>query len=146
MSSLFEKQSVYYNFFVILRLWFASLLLYHGFTQADKDSLYMLLNWLFNRNNQLHSNGIIYLTKIIEWISGLLILLGLFTRICSAFIAILMFVAICVSVGHIIDFGGENDARTKIFFWLACIFLIYGGGKLSFDLHFVYHIKKESLY
>src|SRR5258708_10087664 len=109
---------------------------------ARKDIMYRLVNCIVNGHNLLPPGPITYAAKIIEMLLGLLLFIGLLTRISSGIVMIIMLVAIATSMTNIIDFGNAWEALAKILFWFAAIFLVYGGGKWSSDNYLL--LKKEN--
>ena len=131
---LFPGKNALAVLLLVARFWFASLLLYSGFHITGKDTFYMLFDTMTGSGRSLSSpNSIRYLAKIIEILLGLSLFTGLFTRASCGLLMVIMLIAIITSMAGVIDFGNSNGALTKIFFWFAGIFLVYGAGKWSLD-------------
>jgi uncharacterized membrane protein YphA (DoxX/SURF4 family) len=89
-----------------IRLWFGSILIFNSIVY-------------FSPNNPPIS-----LFSIAEMISGLLILIGLFSRILSGILAAYLFFQIVVSIFHSLDWNGYDFLLLVILFWYSCISFI----------------------
>lgn len=123
----------YYLFLV--RIWFASLLIYHGFSMSDKDTVNIVCHWIFG--SVLSPDIITYIAKIIYWVCALPMIAGLFTRFFCGLIGSIMLIAMLLFfIFHSIDLDGGNLALTRYFFWFSVILIFFGPGAWSAD-HFM---------
>jgi uncharacterized membrane protein YphA (DoxX/SURF4 family) len=121
-------------FLFVMRVWFATILLNHAILQAGSDTVYLLFNFIAgNKASKVPAQTIVYITRGIELICGLSLLIGLFVRYSSIILITIMLIAIVTSITHLIDFGGENTALTRIFFCFSAILIVFRAGKWSTD-------------
>ncbi|HLY68440.1 MAG TPA: DoxX family protein [Puia sp.] len=114
---------------MIIRFWFASLLLYAGFNFAVHDGLNMIFSWLSGKIGLQSNNFLIYLGRGIEIICGVLILIGLFTRIATGVIAAIMIIIKLIADLGLLDIGNANPAYAAIFFWFAVLLFFFATRK-----------------
>jgi putative oxidoreductase len=122
--------------FAAVRIITGALMIYHGVEIFDADKMKGYSNWL----NDLKFPApalMAYLGKGTEFISGLLLLLGLFTRLAALALAITMLL-VCFGIGHGKIF--TDDQHPFLFVLLAAIFFFTGAGKWSLD-HFIFGYK-----
>ncbi len=74
-----------------------------------------------------------YVSALTEFLGGLCLLLGLFTRLSAAFIAINMLVAILAVNRH---HGYSGSEYSLALLSIAFMLLLTGGGALALDRHF----------
>ncbi|HEX4852256.1 MAG TPA: DoxX family protein [Puia sp.] len=130
-------QKKYFDLFWLLcRIWFGSLLLYNSLYPAHSNALYILSQWLGNTLDDDTRDLVPRIAREIEFICGLLVLLGLFTRKVNALLATFMLAAVISSKIGWIEFDNANKALTNIFFWFSCLFIFFGPGKWSLDQFF----------
>jgi uncharacterized membrane protein YphA (DoxX/SURF4 family) len=119
-------------FLFVLRVWFASVLLNHAVLQAGGDAIYFLFNFIAgHKASAAPTQSIVYLTRGLELLCCLSLLIGLFVRYASIIIITLMSILIVASMTHLTDFGVGTSAR--IFFWFSAILIVFGAGKWSTD-------------
>jgi uncharacterized membrane protein YphA (DoxX/SURF4 family) len=129
----FLKKYLFDNYLFVVRIWFGSLLTYHGFSIPAKDTVYIICNWILGKS-ALSPEIIIYLAKGIEWVCALSLIAGLYIRFSCGIIGLIMLFAIVLfSLFHTIDLGGGDLALTRYFFWFSVIFIFYGAGIWSAD-------------
>lgn len=123
----------------LVRLVVGFFLIYHGWEIFSEIKMNEYLQW---DQFKLSSTGksTVYAGKLAELIAGILLFLGLFTRVASVLIIGTMSY-IAFFVGH----GGiwYEDQHPFLFVLLGIVFLFAGGGRWSAD-HYVF--KKKSLY
>ncbi len=134
MNKLFAAQPIWQNAGIfLLRVITAFLLIYHGWEVFSADKMNEYAKWdLFKTNTILP-----YIGKGAELAAGILLLLGLFTRISCVIIAG-TFVYITFFIGN-----GKfwyEDQHPFLFILLALFFFITGPGKFSVD-HFLFSKK-----
>jgi uncharacterized membrane protein YphA (DoxX/SURF4 family) len=133
MMAPFLKKYLFDNYLLVVRIWLGSLLIYRGFSMSGGDTVYIICNWIFGKIAP-SPEIIIYLAKGIEWVCALSLIAGLYTRISSGIIGLIMLFAIVLFfLFHAIDMSGGNLALTRYFFWFSVIFIIYGAGIWSAD-------------
>ncbi len=125
----YAKPSGTYTIIFILRLITGLFLLYHGREVFDTVKLNEYMQWDMFKNS---SSGkfLVYAGKGAEFVAGLLLLLGLFTRL-AALLAIGTFGYIALFVGNGKIWG--EDQHPFMFVLLGLLFLFAGPGKFSLD-------------
>ena len=130
----FSDNKTFSMFLFVMRVWFATILLNHAILQAGGDTVYLLFNFIAgNKATKIPAQSIVCITRGIELICGLSLLIGLLVRHASIILITIMLIAIVTSMTHLIDFGGENTALTRIFFCFSAILIVFGAGKWSTD-------------
>jgi uncharacterized membrane protein YphA (DoxX/SURF4 family) len=130
---LFLQKHGFDKYLFLVRIWFASLLLYHGFTMSEKDIVYIVCHWVLGKS-VLPPEIISYLAIGIEWVCAVSLVMGLFTRFFSAIIgSIMLFAIVLFFVFHTIDLNGGTLALTRYFFWFSVIIIFFGPGAWSAD-------------
>jgi len=112
-----------------LRIITGLLMTYHGLEVFKPDVMDSYLLWDTIKALPL-SKFMLYLGKGIELVAGILLTLGLFTRISAAFCAIVM-LFICFFIGN-----GKfwyEDQHPFLFAMLCTVFLVYGSGGFALD-------------
>lgn len=114
-------------------------MIYHGWEIFNETKMNEYLQW---DQIKLLSTGkfMVYAGKLAELIAGVLLSLGLLTRVAS--------VLVIGTMGYIAFFVGHGkiwyeDQHPFLFVLLGIVFLFAGGGRWSAD-HYVF--KKKSLY
>jgi len=120
------------NVYAAIRIIVGLLMAYHGLEVFNSDLMVEYSKWDQFKSLSL-SLPIVYIGKGLELITGLLFVLGLFTRISALFMAINM-LTICFLVG-----GGKfwyEDQHPFLFALIAILFFFNGSGKWSLDNKF----------
>ncbi len=112
----------------IVRVITGLFMVYHGWEVFDAETMQGYLEWDVFK----HTGGStwVYFGKSTELISGLLLALGLFTRL-AAFVLLGVSAYIAFFVGHGIIW--YNDQHPFMFVLLAIVYLTMGGGNWSLD-------------
>lgn len=112
----------------IVRVITGLFMVYHGWEVFNSETMQGYLQWDVFK----HTGGStwVYIGKSAELISGLLLALGLFTRL-AAFILLGVSAYIAFFVGHGIIW--YDDQHPFMFVLLAIIYLTMGGGNWSLD-------------
>ena len=121
------------NYIVIIRVVMGMLFIYHGRELFDVKAMLKFAAWL---DEDLHFPLpllMAYLRTGAEFFGGIMLILGLFTRLASFLICFTMLVA-----GFIVDKGDFFGEGEMPFAYAAILFTIYlaGPGKLSLDNFF----------
>jgi len=133
-SSIGQKSGL-----ALVRLVVGFFMIYHGWEIFSETKMNEYLQW---DQFKLSSNGrfMVYAGKAAELIAGVLLFLGLFTRVASVLIiGTMSYIAFFVGHGRI----WYEDQHPFLFVLLGIVFLFAGGGRWSAD-HYVF--KKKSLY
>jgi putative oxidoreductase len=112
----------------IVRIITGAFLIYHGWEVFDRTAMIKYLEW-----DQFHDSSgetMVYAGKVAELVAGVLLVLGLFTRIAS--------ILVIGTLGYIAFFIGDGKvwagAQHPFFFvLLGFLFLFTGPGALSLD-------------
>lgn len=113
----------------IIRIITGLLMVYHGFEIFDTKLMHDYAQWDMFKELPM-GLVLVYLGKGAELLAGLLLALGLFTRLAAIIIAVTM-LGITFFVGH-----GKfwyEDQHPFLFVLLALIFFLNGGGSWSLD-------------
>lgn len=113
----------------IVRVITGLLLAYHGFEVFDAKLMKDYAQWNMFKDLPI-GLVLVYLGKGAEFVAGILLALGLFTKLASV-ITIITMLGIMFFVGH-----GKfwyEDQHPFLFVLLALIFLFNGGGRWSID-------------
>ncbi|MGC4035421.1 MAG: DoxX family protein [Chitinophagaceae bacterium] len=129
---LFQEKGLF-----AIRILVAAFMIYHGFEVFDSEAMNGYLQWDMFKSP---STGklLVYLGKASELFGGVLLLIGLFTRIALIILACTM-TYITFFVGH-----GKiwyEDQYPFLFVVLCFVFFFTGAGKYSFD-NFLFNRKK----
>ncbi len=130
MNSFFSaKPSGIYTIIFVLRLITGFFLLYHGREVFDAEKMNEYIQWDMFKDS---SSGkfLAYAGKGAEFVAGLLLSLGLFTRLAAL-------LTIC-TLGYIAFFVGNgkiwaDDQHPFMFVMLGLLFLFAGSGRFSLD-------------
>ena len=133
MNKFFSSSPIYpHSILAIVRVVTGLLMVYHGWEAFDDDKMKVYLGWdVFQK---LPTPVLmIYIGKIIELVTGILLTVGFLTRI-GALLLLSVMIYITFFIGH-----GKfwyEDQHPFLFILLSIIFLFYGGGKFSLDYVF----------
>jgi len=114
------------NGLFLIRIIFSIFLLIHGMEVFDPEKMKNYAGWDTFKSSSL----LPYIGKVAEFVAGVLMLLGLFTRL-ACLVIIGTFGYITFFIGH-----GKfwmDDQHPFLFVLLGLVFLFMGGGKISFD-------------
>ena len=119
----------------LIRLVVGFFMIYHGSEVFSEEKMNEYLKWdLFNNAS---GKTMVYLGKGAELVGGLLLFLGLFTRIAALILAgTLGYIAFFVGHGKI----WYEDQHPFLFVLLALVFFFTGPGRLSVD-HYLFRKK-----
>lgn len=112
----------------LIRIVIGLFMIYHGWEMFDREAMTQYLQWDTFKNPSAET--MIYAGKVFELIAGVLLVLGLFTRIA----AILMI----GTLGYIAFFVGDGKVwagaqHPFMFVLMGILFLFTGAGKYSLD-------------
>ena len=130
MNKLFSPLPLWRNNgLTLIRIIVGLFLIYHGWEIFSAAKMNEYQKWDMFKNSP-SGKIIVYTGKAAELISGVLLFIGLFTRIAAI-------ILIC-TLGYIAFFVGHgkiwyDDQYPFLFVLLGFVFLFNGGGKLSFD-------------
>lgn len=113
----------------LIRIITGLLMVYHGWEVFDNTKMAEYAKWQ-NFSNYASPAAMVYLGKGAELIAGILLALGLFTRI-GAIILVVTMLYICFKVSN-----GKfwyEDQHPFLFALLGLVYLFAGGGKYSAD-------------
>lgn len=122
--------------FATIRVITGVLMVYHGMEIFDTEKMKGYHLWLNDLQFPL-SYLMAYLGKGTEFISGLLLVLGLFTRLAALALGITM-LFVCFGMGHGKIF--TDDQHPFLFVLLSAVYFFTGAGKWSLD-HFIFGYK-----
>ena len=133
MNSISTDQSNWQaNGMTALRIITGLLMAYHGLEVFQPQLLQEYAKWEIIQNLPAPL-AMVYIGKGLELITGILFVIGLFTRTAAIMMAIDM-LFICFKIG-----GGKfyyQDQHPFLFALLALVFFFYGAGRFSFDYLF----------
>ena len=109
-------------FFICMRVWFGSLLLYNGIYAHFAGPPDLFFNWIFKSGGPAFPTELVWPVSVVEIICGLFIAIGLFTKKTSSFIALCMTATIIAAAIAHADFASYFISMIVIIFWFACIF------------------------
>ena len=113
----------------LIRIITGFFMIYHGYEVFNKETMNGYLTWEMFKDG---STGklIVYAGKIAELIAGILLFIGLFTRLSAIVIAVTMlFISVFVGKGRI----WYEDQHPFLFVLLALVFVFTGPGSWSVD-------------
>ena len=138
-SNLFFTQPLWQNSgLAILRIITGLLITYHGWEVFDSNKINEYLKWEVIKSLPAPT-FMVYLGKLLELSTGILFVLGLFTRVAALFMAIVM-LFICFKIGN-----GKFyyvDQTPILFAMLAMVFFFMGPLKWSVD-RYIFRSKKK---
>ena len=114
---------------LIVRVAIGMFLIYHGWEIFNKAKMNEYLTWDAFRYSSA-GTFLVYAGKAAELIAGVLLLLGLFTRI-AALLVIAAFAYIAFNLGNGIIWN--NDQHPFLFVMFGVLFLFTGPGTISVD-------------
>jgi putative oxidoreductase len=119
----------------IVRIITGAFLIYHGWEVFDAKAMEGYLQWDMFKGPS--SKTMIYAGKASELIAGILLVVGLFTRVAA--------ILVIGTLGYIVFFVGNGkfwaDAQHPfLFVLLALVFFFTGGGRYSLD-HLLFNKK-----
>ena len=114
---------------LIVRVAIGMFLIYHGWEIFNKAKMNEYLTWDAFRYSSA-GTFLVYAGKAAELIAGILLLLGLFTRI-AALLVIGAFAYIAFNLGNGIIWN--NDQHPFLFVMFGVLFLFTGPGTISMD-------------
>ena len=132
MQNIFFEKSWQQTGLAIIRILTGLLMAYHGLEIFDTAKIAEYTGWEVVQKLPA-PRLMVYIGKGIELITGILFIIGLFTRPAALFMAINM-LFICFYIGH-----GKfyyEDQHPFIFALLALVFFFTGPIKWSMDQHF----------
>lgn len=131
----YNKTTVWNILLLLIRIWLGYAMIKNGnsvisiFT-SEKERIFFE-NWF---GNELHFPAPLLmatLAKGSEFVGGIFLLTGFFSRVSASFIAFTMFVAtISANLGENFNIDGGFTISYCLF---ALIFIVWGGGKYSLD-------------
>ena len=139
MNKIFSPSPLWQNNgLALIRVIVGFFLIYHGWEIFSAAKMNEYLQWDMFKNS---SSGkvLVYAGKGAELISGVFLIIGLFTRI-AAIILICTMAYISFFVGH-----GKiwyDDQYPFLFMLLGLVFFFMGGGKWSMD-HLLFNRKRQ---
>jgi putative oxidoreductase len=128
------------SYLLIVRLWLGYSMITGGqsilrfFSSQELRDFFQ--NWFGNELGFPAPLLMAFLAKGTEFLGGVFVCLGIFTRISSTFLAIVMLVATLVAN---VDYTGtegfirQDGIVTISCFLFSCLFVLSGGGKYSLD-------------
>jgi putative oxidoreductase len=139
MKTLFSPQPINIKTVIgVLRIIIGAMMVYHGIEVFNAAQMKAYAQWDMFKNSS-YPALMPYIGKSAEFLSGLLLLLGLFTRIGAA-ILILSMCYITFKIGH-----GKfwyEDQHPFMFILFGLLFFFAGPGKWSLD-HIVFKPKSK---
>ena len=103
-------------------------MIYHGREIFMESKMNEYLQWDMFKNSS--GKVLVYLGKGAEFVGGILLFFGLFTRIAAMILmGTMSYIAFFVGKGIVWD----NDQHPFLFVLLAMVFLLTGGGRWSID-------------
>lgn len=112
-----------------IRLAVGFFMIYHGWEIFNEEKMNEYLRWDVFKNSQ-GRKMLVYAGKAAELISGVLLFVGLFTRVASILLAgTMLYVSLFVGHGKI----WYEDQHPFLFVLLGMAFFFYGPGKMSVD-------------
>ncbi len=130
MNKFFSASSYALNTgLLIVRIAIGMFLIYHGWEIFNKAKMNEYLRWDAFRYSSA-GTFLVYAGKAAELIAGVLLILGLFTRI-AALLVIGAFAYIVFNLGNGIIWN--NDQHPFLFVMFGVLFLFTGPGTISMD-------------
>lgn len=144
MSKLVSTRGIYQESgLALIRMITGLLLLYHGWEVFDAVKMKEYAAWDVFRQTP-YSLFMVYLGKGSEFLAGVLLAAGLFTRLgCLIVMGTMLYIAFFVGSGKI----WYEDQHPFLFVLLALVFFFTGSGKWSIDalLEKHYRVKTSEL-
>ncbi|MEO6289272.1 MAG: DoxX family protein [Ginsengibacter sp.] len=118
-----------YGGIAIIRILTGTFLIFHGWEIFSEEKMTEYLQWDFFKNNTA-SKFLVYAGKASELISGILLALGLLTRVACIIIAVtFIYISCFLGSGKV----WYEDQHPFLFVLLAFMFFFTGPGKWSLD-------------
>lgn len=118
--------------FAVIRVITGVLMVYHGWEVLEADKMKGYGDWL--KDLKFPAPYVMaYLGKGAEFVGGLLLTVGLFTRLAALALAVTMLL-VCFGMGHGRIF--TDDQHPFLFVLLSFLFFFTGAGKWSLDHYF----------
>ncbi len=133
MKQLFSFSPIWHNQGVaIVRVIVGAMMIYHGWEIFNTTKMNEYAVWdSFKKYSA--PLMMVYIGKATELLAGILLLLGLFTRLAALFLIFTMlYIAFFVGEGRI----WYEEQHPFLFVLLGAVFFFTGGGKWSFDYLF----------
>jgi uncharacterized membrane protein YphA (DoxX/SURF4 family) len=130
MNKLFSSSPIFQNSGIaIVRIIIGIFLIYHGWEMVDAKAMNDYLQWDMFKNSS-SAETMIYAGKVSELVAGILLVIGLFTRVAA--------ILVIGTLGYIAFFVGHgkiwyNDQYPFLFVLFGFLFLFTGPGALSVD-------------
>lgn len=129
-SRIFSSSPFIPDGIAIVRLFAGALIAHHGLPVFDPGQMSGMIEWMKNDFKLPMASFLTYFAKGLEFFGGILLALGLFTKIVS-------FLLVCV-MGFIVFIIGKSslfndDQHPFLFFLLFVAFFFTGPGKWSLD-------------
>lgn len=140
MVNLNQSPGVWYDGIALVRIMVGVMLIYQGWQLFESHDMHVFTDLLFNMSIPF-PEAMAYTGKIVELAGGLLLILGLFTRLVTA-VLFITFLLITFGLGD-----GKIFADNQLPFLYALISLIFfftGAGRLSIDFILFINRKEES--
>jgi len=112
----------------VIRILIGAFLAYHGWEVFDRDTMNGYLEWdVFKGSN---GEWMVYAGKVAELLGGILLILGLFTRIASILLmTTMMYICFIIGSGRV----WYEDQHPFLFELFGIIFIITGPGNWAVD-------------
>ena len=121
----------------LIRMTLAIFMIYHGWEVFSKSDMDKYLQWDMFKNSS--GKILVYMGKGAEFVGGILLFFGLFTRIAAVIlIGTMSYITFFVGKGRI---WLPDEQYPFLFVLLAMVFLFIGGGRWSLD-HLIF--KKQN--
>ncbi len=134
LRKLLSQQPIFENWMVLVRIFSGIIIAWYGLEMFNPVKIKGDVDWL----TDIHFPAPVFMTylgKTAELVGGLLLIIGLFTRLAAIILVINMSVIVFVlGKGNI--FGDEQLAFLLLLLFIS--FIICGGGKWSLD-RMVFH-------
>jgi len=132
MNWLRNPNALWENGYSFVRMFLGITLIYHGKEVFDQKQMADYGKWLTDLHFPV-AGIMAYLGKGSEFVGGILLMLGLFTRL-SCIILIITFLTIVFFMGHAQIL--MSDQHPFMYVILSLIYLFNGAGKLSLDKYY----------
>ena len=133
-----QAPALWHDGIAIVRIVVGVMLIFHGWQVFEKQDMQGFAD-LFVGMSIPYPQAIPYVGKVIEILGGLLLLLGLFTRLATALLFVLfMFITFVIGEGKIFT----DNQLPFLFALVSLLFFFTGSGRLSID-YVIFANKKE---
>jgi putative oxidoreductase len=130
MKKLFSYQPAWFDGIFIIRIIIGIYMIKYGWQVFDAKEMNGMAQWLGGEMKFPAPLLMAYLAKGAEFFGGVLLVIGLYTKVASLFILITMVVAAFIANGGKIFGGGETSFLYLLF---SLLFFFTGPGKISVD-------------